>query len=41
MDHLFATPVLIEYFRKMADDVIIVSPDAGGVERAQAFPPSG
>jgi len=37
VDHLFATPVLIEYFRSMEDDVIVVSPDAGGVERARAF----
>jgi ribose-phosphate pyrophosphokinase len=37
VDHLFATPVLIEYFRNAQDDVIIVSPDAGGVERARAF----
>lgn len=38
VDHLFATPVLIEHFRKMADDnFTVVSPDAGGVERARAF----
>jgi len=38
VDHLFATPVLIEHFRKRAaDDFIVVSPDAGGVERARAF----
>jgi ribose-phosphate pyrophosphokinase len=37
VDHLFATPVLIEYFRNLEDDVIVVSPDAGGVERARAF----
>ncbi len=37
VDHLFAAPVLIDYFRESRDDVIIVSPDAGGVERARAF----
>lgn len=38
VDHLFATPVFIEYFRKQAiDDLTVVSPDAGGVERARAF----
>ena len=39
VDHLFAAPVLIEYFRgaQFNDNLIIVSPDAGGVERARAF----
>ena len=38
VDHLIATPVLIEYFRAPAiDDLTVVSPDAGGVERARAF----
>jgi len=38
VDHLFAAPVLIEYFRSAdLEDMIIVSPDAGGVERARAF----
>jgi ribose-phosphate pyrophosphokinase len=38
VDHLFATPVFIEYFkRKGIDDLTVVSPDAGGVERARAF----
>lgn len=38
VDHLFATPVLIEYFREIASDSLtVVSPDAGGVERARAF----
>ncbi len=38
VDHLFAAPVLIEYFAEKNDgDVVIVSPDAGGVERARAF----
>ncbi|MCW5964972.1 MAG: ribose-phosphate pyrophosphokinase [Bryobacterales bacterium] len=38
VDHLFATPVFIEYFKQQAiDDLTVVSPDAGGVERARAF----
>ncbi|MBM3739787.1 MAG: ribose-phosphate pyrophosphokinase [Acidobacteria bacterium] len=39
VDHLFATPVLIDYFKTKADadNMIVVSPDAGGVERARAF----
>jgi ribose-phosphate pyrophosphokinase len=38
VDHLFAAPVLVDYFRKLADqDLTVVSPDAGGVERARAF----
>jgi len=38
VDHLFAAPVMIEYFRTVAlPNIIVVSPDAGGVERARAF----
>jgi len=38
VDHLFATPVLIEYFKALdLPDLTVVSPDAGGVERARAF----
>jgi ribose-phosphate pyrophosphokinase len=38
VDHLFAMPVLMEYLRaKFAHDAVIVSPDAGGVERARAY----
>ncbi len=38
VDNLFATPVLLEYFKKrFQDDTVIVSPDTGGVERARAF----
>src|SRR5437764_9602243 len=39
-DHLYASPVLLEHMRKQfpnPEDVVIVSPDAGGVERARAF----
>jgi ribose-phosphate pyrophosphokinase len=38
VDHLFATPVMIEYFKAIKQrDLAVVSPDAGGVERARAF----
>lgn len=37
VDHLFAAPVIIDYFNnKDINDLVIVSPDAGGVERARA-----
>ena len=37
VDHLFATPVLLEAIRALGiPDLVIVSPDAGGVERARA-----
>jgi ribose-phosphate pyrophosphokinase len=35
VDHLLALPVQFEYLRQIEGDVIIVSPDAGGVERAR------
>src|SRR5579872_4450298 len=38
VDHLFASPGLVDYFRKLAlPNLTIVSPDAGGVERARFF----
>jgi ribose-phosphate pyrophosphokinase len=38
VDHLFAAPVLVEYLKEMKiPELTIVSPDAGGVERARAF----
>ncbi|MGH7323272.1 MAG: ribose-phosphate pyrophosphokinase [Candidatus Rokuibacteriota bacterium] len=38
VDHLFATPVIIDYLgKKGLHDPVIVSPDAGGVERARQF----
>ena len=38
VDHLYASPVLSEYVKKKYfNDIVIVSPDAGGVERARAF----
>jgi ribose-phosphate pyrophosphokinase len=39
-DHLFAMPVLIDEMRSLGytgDQTVVVSPDAGGVERARAF----
>jgi len=38
VDNIFAAPILIEHIRKnFNDNLVIVSPDAGGVERARAF----
>src|SRR5881227_3899342 len=38
VDHLFASPVLVDYFRKLElPNLTVVSPDAGGVERARFF----
>uniref|UniRef100_A0A7C4EJU4 Ribose-phosphate pyrophosphokinase n=1 Tax=Thermodesulfovibrio aggregans TaxID=86166 RepID=A0A7C4EJU4_9BACT len=39
VDHLYATPVILEYLKNnnLLDNIIVVSPDAGGVERARAF----
>jgi ribose-phosphate pyrophosphokinase len=38
VDHLFAAPVLVEYFQKLnLPNLTIVAPDAGGVERARFF----
>ncbi len=37
VDHLYAAPILIDYIKNQFEDVIMVSPDAGGVERTRAF----
>jgi len=37
VDHLFATPVVMEYFKGKTGQLMVVSPDAGGVERARAL----
>jgi len=37
VDHLYAAPVLLEYINEAFNNVIMVSPDAGGVERTRAF----
>ena len=38
VDHLYAAPVIVDYVKKeYQNDLVIVSPDAGGVERARAF----
>lgn len=38
VDHLYAAPVMLEYIKaNYGNDTVIVSPDAGGVERARAF----
>ena len=40
-DHLYASPILVEDMKRKygsrPDEVVVVSPDAGGVERARAF----
>ncbi|MGN0192571.1 MAG: ribose-phosphate diphosphokinase [Candidatus Gastranaerophilaceae bacterium] len=40
VDHIFATPVLVDYMKKKninPSDLIVVSPDAGGVRRTRYF----
>src|SRR5208282_3287681 len=39
VDHLYASPVLLEYIRSLPtkNDIVVVSPDVGGVARARAF----
>ncbi|MBI3758415.1 MAG: ribose-phosphate pyrophosphokinase [Deltaproteobacteria bacterium] len=39
VDNLYAMPVLVQHLRRQIDSkkVVVVSPDAGGVERARAF----
>jgi ribose-phosphate pyrophosphokinase len=38
VDNLYASPILLEYLRgRFSNDLVIVSPDTGGVERARAF----
>lgn len=37
VDNLYAAPILLDYLKKEFTDVIMVSPDAGGVERTRAF----
>lgn len=38
VDHLYATPVILDYIKNLnLKNLVVVSPDAGGVERARAF----
>ena len=38
VDHLYSLPIMLDYIKKLnVDDLVIVSPDAGGVERARHF----
>jgi len=37
VDHLYAAPVLLKHIREKFENVVMVSPDAGGVERTRAF----
>lgn len=37
VDHLYAAPVILDYIKDKFKNVVMVSPDAGGVERTRAF----
>ena len=37
VDNLYASRVLLEPMMEMRNDIVVVSPDAGGVERARAY----
>lgn len=38
VDHLYARPVFLEYIKKMGlKNIVVVSPDTGGAERARSF----
>ncbi len=38
VDHLFATPVIVDYFRKKElENLVILSPDVGGLRRARVY----
>jgi ribose-phosphate pyrophosphokinase len=38
VDHLYAAPIVLDYVKKKGlKDLVVVSPDVGGVERARAF----
>jgi ribose-phosphate pyrophosphokinase len=37
VDHLRAAPILVQHFRGLGDNIVVVSPDAGGVGRANDF----
>ncbi|MDD3705565.1 MAG: ribose-phosphate pyrophosphokinase [Clostridiaceae bacterium] len=38
VDHLYAAPLIVNYFiNKKLDDIVVVSPDVGGVTRARAL----
>jgi ribose-phosphate pyrophosphokinase len=38
VDNLYASPIVLEYLRKkFKDDLVLIAPDAGGVERTRSF----
>lgn len=39
VDHIYATPIFIKYIKEKfnKDEIVIVSPDAGGMERARSY----
>ncbi|GHV50346.1 ribose-phosphate pyrophosphokinase [Deltaproteobacteria bacterium] len=37
VDNLYASPIFLEHLRQIHGEIVIVSPDAGGVERAREY----
>jgi ribose-phosphate pyrophosphokinase len=38
VDHVYGSPILVDYLKsKQLEDIVVVSPDVGGVARARAF----
>lgn len=38
VDHLYAAPIIVDYFAKNpVEDLVVVAPDTGGAERARAY----
>lgn len=37
VDNLYASRVLLEYLKELNEELVIISPDAGGTERARAY----
>lgn len=37
VDNLYAAPVLLEHIRQNVGDIVVVSPDAGGADRARSY----
>ena len=38
VDHVYGSPILVDYLKsKKLEDIVVVSPDVGGVARARAF----
>ncbi|HKK32554.1 MAG TPA: ribose-phosphate pyrophosphokinase [Desulfomicrobiaceae bacterium] len=37
VDNLYAAQILVNYLQKLGDNLVVVSPDAGGTERARSY----